>query len=84
MSNLTILIQLVIMVVCPHILTPFPALRHWPVSTSNDATGVLLGVTLWPSIGIFGHWPRCQCKALVSFSPGFHQSLLNQINQINQ
>ena len=46
---------------CPHILPPYPALRHWPASTNNDATRILLGLALRPSIGIFGRWPRAQC-----------------------
>lgn len=61
MSTLTILIQPVIMVVCPFILPPRPPIRHWPISTIDDATGVLPGATFWPSVGIFGCRPRCQC-----------------------
>ena len=58
-ANLTILIQLVIMVVCPHILATPAALRHWPISANINATGVLLGVAFRPSIGIFCRGPRC-------------------------
>lgn len=66
-ANLTILIQLVIMVVCPHILATPAALRHWPISTTNiNATGVLLGVAFRPSIGMFGRRPRCQCDLVSS------------------
>lgn len=65
-GNLTILIQLVIMVVCPHILATHAALRHWPISSNINAAGVLLGVAFRPSIGIFGRRPRCQCDLVSS------------------
>ena len=49
------------MVVCPFILPPRAAIRHWPAPRNDDATGVLLSATLWPSDSIFGRRPRCQC-----------------------
>src|SRR6267154_3275594 len=69
MSHLIILIQLVILVVCPHILPPYPAIRHRPITTKNDATGVLLGPALRPSISIFGRRPRGQCTLVSIIIP---------------
>ena len=49
------------MVVCPHFFPSNPAIHYWRIS-SLDATGILLDITFWPSVGIFGRRPRCQCK----------------------
>jgi hypothetical protein len=50
------------MVVCPHFFPSNPATYYWRIS-SLDATRVLLGITFWTSIGIFGRGPRCQCDS---------------------
>ena len=54
--SLTALVQLASMVLYADISTPYPSVCCWTISILNTI-GILLGVTLWPLLSLFGYMP---------------------------
>ena len=56
LSSLTILVQLVSMVLYADISTPSPSICCRTIPKLNTI-GILLGITLWPLLSLFGYMP---------------------------